>query len=188
MVSMIWLKGCGAPVPGNNPIRRWNAKIRNLRKYLRGWSRQPTGILKKEKVRLCTIIDELDRAAETRVLTQQKIELKSQSNAEVARMLWEEELRWYQRSKSNFILKGDANTKYFQNVSNGRHRKKSIHSLNQDEGMIEGQEQLKAYITSYYKRLFGAPAEDIFSMDETQTEDITHVSNEENTFLNSPFT
>src|SRR4051812_24610766 len=66
--------------------------------------------------------------------------------------------------------------------------KKSIHALNQDEGMIEGQEQLKAYITSYYKGLFGAPAEDILSMDETQTEDIPQVSNEENTFLNSPFT
>ena len=50
--------------------------------------------------------------------------------------------------------------------------------------MIEGQEQLKAYITSYYKGLFGAPAEDILSMDETRTEDIPQVSNEENTFLN----
>ena len=90
--------------------------------------------------------------------------------------------------KSNFILKGDANTKYFQNVANGRHRKKSIHSLNQDEGMIEGQEQLKTYITSYYKGLFGAPTEDILSMDETQTEDIPQVANEENTFLNSSFT
>ena len=94
-------------------FRRWNAKIRNLRKYLRGWARHITGILKREKEHLCTIIDEIARATETRVLTQQEIELKSQSNAEVARMLREEELRWYQRSKSTFILKGDANTKYF---------------------------------------------------------------------------
>ena len=101
-----------------------------MRKYLCGRARHTTGIVKKEKERLCTIIDELDRAAETRVLTQQEIELKSQFNAEVARMLREEELRWYQRSKSNFIQKGDVNKKYFQNVANGRHRKKSIHALN----------------------------------------------------------
>lgn len=126
--------------------------------------------------------------AETRVLTQQEIELKSQSNAEVARMLREEELKWYQRSKATFILKGDSNTKYFQNVDNGRHRKKHIHSLNQDEGMIEGQEQLKAYITKYYKGLFGPPEDDIISMDESRTDDITQVSNEENTFLKAPFT
>ena len=137
---------------------------------------------------MCTIIDELDRAAETRALTQQEIELKSQSNAEVARMLREEELRWYQRSKSTFILKEDANTYYFQNVANGRHRKKCIHALNQDEGMIEGQEQLKAYITSYYKVLFSAPANDFMTMDENQTDDIAQVSPEENSRLNSPFT
>src|SRR3954471_1155462 len=103
-------------------------------------------------------------------------------------MLREEELKWYQRSKSNFILKGDANTQYFQNVANGRHRKKSIHTLNQDEGMIEGQEQLKGYITSYYKGLFGTPVDSTLSMDETRTEDIPQVCNEENTFRNSPFT
>ena len=73
MVKRVW----SAPVSGNSPVRRWNAKIRNLRKYLRGWARHTTGILKKEKERLCTIIDELDRAAEIRVLTQQEIELKA---------------------------------------------------------------------------------------------------------------
>src|SRR3954470_2720965 len=59
MVKRVW----SAPVPGNSPIRRWVAKIRNLRKYLRGWAKHTAGILKKEKERLCTISDELDRAA-----------------------------------------------------------------------------------------------------------------------------
>ena len=54
--------------------------------------------------------------------------------------------------------------------------------------MIEGQEQLKDYITSYYKGLFGAPADDILTMDETQTDDIAQVSHEENRLLSSPFT
>jgi hypothetical protein len=34
--------------------------------------------------------------------------------------------------------------------------KKLIHSLVQEEGLIEGHEQLKSYITFYYKGLFGA--------------------------------
>jgi len=45
MVKRVW----SAPVPGNSPVRRWNAKIRNLRKYLRGWARHTTGILKKRR-------------------------------------------------------------------------------------------------------------------------------------------
>ena len=68
-------------------------------------------------------------------------------------------------------------------VANGRHRKKIIHSLQQDEGTIEGHEQLKSYITNYYKNLFGAPEEGNFSMDETRTDDIPQVSDEENNLL-----
>jgi hypothetical protein len=85
---------------------------------------------------------------------------------EIAKLLRKEEIKWYQRSKSQFILEGDANTRYFHSVANGRHQKKLIHSLFQDEGTIEGHENLKLYITNYYKGLFGSPDEGNFSMDE----------------------
>src|SRR3954470_18988172 len=45
MVKRVW----SAPVPGNSLVRRWNAKIRNLRKYLRGWARHTTEIPKKRR-------------------------------------------------------------------------------------------------------------------------------------------
>src|SRR3954469_12772435 len=166
MVKAIWEK----PVDGQTPILRWNNKMRTLRKFLRGWARHTAGILKNEKLRLTSIIDDLEATAEVRPLTAQEIELKSQSNAEIARLLREEELKWYQRSKAKFILEGDANTRYFHAVANGKHKKKRIHSLIQDEGMIEGQEHLKSYITTYYKSLFGAPPENFFSLDESRTE------------------
>ena len=85
-------------------------------------------------------------------------------------------------------MEGDDNTKYFHLLANGRHRKKYIHHLNQDEGVIEGHEQLKAYISNYYKTLFGAPEEGNLTLDESQREDIPQVSNEENDFLTAPFT
>ena len=105
----------------------------------------------------------------------------------VARLLQEEEIKYYQRSKADFILMGDSNTRYFQLVANGRHRKKCIYSLQQDEGRIEGQEELKKYITDYYKSLFGAPAEGNFTLDETRTDDIPQVTAEENDILTAPF-
>ena len=154
-----------------------------LRKFLGGWARHTVGILKKEKLRLSSIIDELEALAEVRPLSEHEIEIKNHSNAQIASMLREEELKWYQHSNSQFILKGDSNTRYFHGVANGRHRKKIIHSLQQDEGTIEGHEQLKSYITNYYKNLFGAPEEGNFSMDETRTDDIPQVSDEENNLL-----
>jgi hypothetical protein len=142
-----------------------------------------SGVLKKEKQRLSSIIDDLEALAEISPLSPQQIEIKNQSNVKIACLLHEEEIKWYQRSKSKFILEGDSNTRYFHSVANGSHRKKRIHSLARDEGMIEGLDNLKSYITNYYKNLFRAPEEGNFSLDETRTEDIPQVYTEENDLL-----
>jgi mannosylglycoprotein endo-beta-mannosidase len=184
MVKSVWER----PVTGRSPIERWNNKLRDVRKHLSGWARHVTGILKREKQRLSIIIDELEAMAEFCPLSMHEIELKSQSNAQIASLLREEELKWYQRSKSQFILEGDSNTKYFHSVANGRHRKKRIHSLVQDEGTIEGHEQLKSYITNYYKNLFGESDEGNFTTDESRTDDIPQVSIEENNLLTAAYT
>ena len=183
MVKRIWER----PVVGCTPIQRWNNKIRATRTHLMGWARHTAGLLKKEKLRLVSIIDNLEALAEIRLLSTHEIELKSQSNAQLAGLLREEELKWYQRSKSQFILQGDSNTRYFHSLANGRHRKKRIHSLLQDGVTIEGHDQLKSYITSYYKNLFGAPEEGSFSLDESRTDDIPQVSDEENSLLTAPY-
>jgi hypothetical protein len=120
MVKSVWDRHNSA----SSPILRWNNKIRALRSHLRGWARHVSGVLRKEKLRLSTIIDDLETLAEVGPLSTQEIELKNQSNAKIASLLREEELKWYQRSKSQFILEGDSNTRYFHSVANGRHRKK----------------------------------------------------------------
>jgi hypothetical protein len=183
MVKRVWER----PIAGSSPIQRWNNKLRAMRKHLGGWARHVAGLLKSEKVRLTTLIDEIEALAETRSLSPHEIESKSQYNAQLAFMLREEELKWYQRSKVQFILEGDSNTRYFHSVANGRHRKKLIHSLVQDEGTIVGHEQLKSYITNYYKGLFGEPKEGTFSMEESRIHDIPQVSPDENAFLTAPY-
>jgi hypothetical protein len=56
--------------------------------------------------------------------------------------------------------------------------------------MIEGHEQLKHTSQHIINVLFGAPGEGKgnFSLDKSQTEDITQVSNQENAFLHAPYT
>jgi hypothetical protein len=183
MVKNVWDR----PAIGMSPVERWNNKLRAIHKHLSGWARHVTGILKREKKRLSAIIDELEALAKSRPLSTHEIELKSQSNAQIEKFLREEELNWYQRSKSQFILEGDLNTRYFHSVANSRHRKKHIHSLNRDEGTVEGHEQLKSYIINYYKNLFGEPGEGNFTMDETRTDDIPQVSTEENNLLTATY-
>jgi hypothetical protein len=73
-------------------------------------------------------------------------------------------------------------------VANGRHRKTKIVQLEQEEGTIVGDDNLKNYITDYYKGLFGPHTQNSFSMDETLRYNIPQVSEEENEVLTAPFT
>uniref|UniRef100_A0A452Z2Z0 Uncharacterized protein n=1 Tax=Aegilops tauschii subsp. strangulata TaxID=200361 RepID=A0A452Z2Z0_AEGTS len=60
------------------------------------------------------------------------------------------------RAKIFKIVQGDDNTQFFHMIANGKYRKKKIIQLEQDEGTIVGHENLKLYISDYYKKLFGA--------------------------------
>jgi hypothetical protein len=44
--------------------------------------------------------------------------------------------------------------------------------LEQDEGTIVGEANLRVFISEYYKKLFGAPIPNYFSMLEKNNEDI----------------
>ena len=126
-------------------------------------------------MRLSTLIDTLDKIAEVRPLSATEIEQKSHLNEQIARLLREEEIKWYQRCKSDSIVQGDDNMKYFQMLANGRHRKKRIFSFDQDKGRIEVDAPLKNVITKYYKELFVPSPQTPFALDESITHDIPQV-------------
>ena len=46
-------------------------------------------------------------------------------------------------------------TKYFQLVANGKHWKTRIFQLEDGDKIVQGYEELKKYITHYYRGLFG---------------------------------
>jgi hypothetical protein len=54
--------------------------------------------------------------------------------------------------------------------------KKEIYQLEQEEGTIVGEENLKVYITEYYKKLFGEPAPNSVGLNEDRVEDIPQLS------------
>ena len=152
-----------------------------------GWVKITSGTYKKEKRRLLGIIDTLDKRAEVGRLLDEDFLLCRQSNDQLAKLLREEEIKWYQRAKVKHLLEGDSNTKYFHLVTSGKHRKQHIFQLEQEEGIIWKQHWLREYITTYYKKLFGPHESNNFSLDESRVSDIPQVSEEENFILTAPF-
>jgi hypothetical protein len=168
-------------------VQRWNKKC-VLRSHLRGWAANNVGIYKQQKGNLISTIDKLDVEVESRDLMAQERYGLSKAWDQLVGLLWEEEIKYYQRAKVTDVLLGDNNTKYFQIMANEKHRKKRNFSLDHENGKIEGQVNLKHYITVFYKGLFGEPEQSSFSLDPDRTKDISQVFQEENNFLTVPFT
>jgi len=171
-----------------SPLERWQAKIRRLRQYLRGWAKNVSGTYKKEKKELLDKLDELDKKAENLLLNETELNLKHVLSERLAELLREEEVKWYQRAKVKHLLEGDANTKYFHLLANGRHRKTRIFQLDDGDTIIDGDAQLKQHITNYYKNLFGPPDNSNMKLDEHLVQDIPQVSELENEYLTDVFT
>jgi hypothetical protein len=130
----------------------------------------------------------LDKKVEHTPLHAEEINTKQCLNNRLAHLLQEEEIKLYQRAKTNNLLEGDSNTKYFQLIASGKYRKIRIFQLQHEDTLIEGEQALKEYTTYYYKDLFGPPKRSSFSLNESRVEDIVQVSQEENDLIIRPFT
>lgn len=143
------------PAGNRSSIEEWNWRLANLRKSLRGWSRNIDGLAKRIKAQLVDNLDILDKQAETVGLSVEarnlQIELKQHYNL----LAKEDAIKWFQRAKSNDLKLGDSNTKYFMNKASGRRRKNKIFLLFKDDDLITGDTPLLDHATEYYKSLFG---------------------------------
>jgi hypothetical protein len=82
---------------GHTPLQIWQNKIRWLRQYLRGWSKNYIGAVRKEKKELSYRIDQLDKKAGTTVLQQYEVDLQYCLKERLTTLLREEKIRWNQR-------------------------------------------------------------------------------------------
>jgi mannosylglycoprotein endo-beta-mannosidase len=136
-------------------LDRWLNKICRLRQYLRGWAQHISGTYQKEKKKFLSLLEQLDKKVESVALFDQEINFKHFLRERLVVLLREGEIKWYERAKVKMLLEGDDNTIFFHLVANGKHRKHHIYQLENDQGVIIGDEQLKSHITQYYKNLFG---------------------------------
>jgi mannosylglycoprotein endo-beta-mannosidase len=173
---------------GSTPLEHCQFKICRLRQHLRGWARHIAGSYRKEKKTLLSLLDNLDKQAENGELSDQEINLKHYLKERLVSLLREEELKWYERAKVKTLLEGDANTRFFHLVANGRHHKQHIFKLEDDQGVVVGDDCLKPHITNYYKNHFGQSEASGTSLLEDHIMDTPQISQEENEFLIGPFT
>lgn len=107
---------------------------------------------------------------------------------EYLQLLDQEESYQISRCHENWLLKGDNNTSYFYKVANGRKRKNTVISLEDNGNFIEGDENLLKHTTEYYTNLFGPEEEHNIHINQSLWDECEKVSDLDNENLCRPFT
>ena len=101
-------------------------------------------------------LKEIDTESDQHDIPATKWEERHKLELELMEIYQQEELFWRKRGGEKWLLEGDANTGFFHKLANGRKRICTIKQLEDGENLISETEQLKKFITDYYKSLFGS--------------------------------
>ena len=83
------------------------------------------------------------------------LEKKKELRENIEDLLTKEEIKWAQKARSDWIIQGDRNIKYFQIVVKQRRAKSRIVNLRQDNGtLIENLKEIERIIVSHFKDRF----------------------------------
>lgn len=169
-------------------LDHWKCQGTVLRRKMRGWSMNNISNLRRTKEKLLSQIQKIDTEADMRQLNSDEWAQRYQLEDELSKIYLEEEIYWQGRSGEKWLLEGDANTAFFHGIANGRKRKSTILSLEDEGRQIEDPAELKQHIYQYYKNLFGAevPPKNFLSNDMWTNEG--RLTKEESEHITRPFT
>jgi hypothetical protein len=129
-------------------------KLKLLKSKLKTWN----------KVCFGNVNDLVNTAEENLHQIQMQIQVNGHSGAllneeKQASLIFEDalnkqELFWQEKSRLNWHLEGDRNTKYFHKLAKIKTTTKQIHSLQDGETVITDQTLISNHIVSFYKNLF----------------------------------
>jgi hypothetical protein len=140
------------------------------------------------KSSLLARIQTLDTAADGPGLDEDGWALKYHLEGQMMEILSIEEEYWRQRGKQQWMLKGDANTKFFHAFANGRKRKCTMMSLRSDSSLVTDKVAIQELVYSFYRGLMGSEEPQWLSLSPNTWSARFRVSQQENEDMMRTFT
>ncbi|KAK1627690.1 hypothetical protein QYE76_002005 [Lolium multiflorum] len=139
-----------------DPFRCLDALFRNAAEYFEAWGEKKVGNIKLKIVMSNTLILKFDVAQESRMLTHAEAWLRRTLKHAVLGLSSLERTIARQRSRIRWLQEGDANTKLFHVVANGRRTKNYIASVRVGEETVTTHERKNVVFTEAYDMLIGS--------------------------------
>ena len=137
----------------------WIATGSRLRASLKGWGANLGRQERSLREGIVAEITSLDHQADARPFSEQEWARRYALENQVQSLLRVEEEYWRCWGGLKWILKGDANTKYFHAYVNGRRRRCAILCLQSDQGLLLTQADIVHHIYDFYINLVGMSEE-----------------------------
>jgi hypothetical protein len=115
---------------------------------------------KRDRASLLCQVEDLDRVADSNGLDEEGCALRYFLEDQLVALDRVDEEYWWQRSRTQWILKGDSYTAYFHAIAKGRKRKCSIPRLITEGGEVNEPRALMEHVYQFYQGLMGAVGED----------------------------
>ena len=169
-------------------LDKWVIKENRVKIFYKCWGDKKKDDDTKLKEKLQDELLALEISVEQGILTTDQLTRKSEIQFQLMKIWEQEEAGWKEKSNNNWLLKGDGNTEFFHRIANGRKRKNTIFSLQFEERIIEGDDNIIKHATKYYKNLFGTGDKPNLQFNPECWTDEEKVSLEEDDMLGSKFT
>ena len=156
MVRDRWLEAVASPPRVFCVVDVWHHCAKMARQAMKGWGANLGAELRSRKGALLDQIKVLDDLADRQGLSPDDWLRRYALESSLMDIYKSEELFWQRRGGQNWLLKGDANTAYFQAIANGRRRKCAIPFLWDGDVLLESPNDISTHIYSFYKELFSA--------------------------------
>jgi hypothetical protein len=178
-LETVWLSLANR-VGGRDIIDWWSFMSAGLRQHLRGWNANKGRESRELKQGLLTQIKTLDEKADAVGIDEEEWAFRYHLEDQLLEVFRAEEEYWRRRGRICWVLQGDANTKYFHAMANGRRRKCCISSLVSDQGVITDKRLIQQHIYEFYRQLLGAEEARVCGLHPNAWSSEARVSQEEN--------
>lgn len=133
---------------------RLASKLKHLKRNIKDWVKSSFGDVLKSKENILYEIQAIDKKKEMDRLLPEEVLRRLSLKEESLKKVREEEIKWKQRSRCQWLKEGDMNTKFFHGMASTRSRTNRICYLLDGNVRLDDREEIVDDIINYFSSLY----------------------------------